>query len=56
MGVQPPFLYDSVGRDSPLHAYSSFDPRAISRATLTPEAPPLPKPEGPLLNFNRHPE
>jgi hypothetical protein len=54
MGVQPPFLYDPVKQDSS-RPYRDFDPRAVTRASLTPKAP-KPKHEGPLISFNQHPE
>ncbi|KAI9736061.1 MAG: hypothetical protein M1818_006237 [Claussenomyces sp. TS43310] len=55
MGNGQPFMYDAVPRDSPRHPYSSFDPRAASRASLAP-TPSRPKSEGPLLSFNQHPD
>ena len=54
MGVQQPFLYDAVKTDS-RSPYSDFDPKAVSRASLTPKAP-RPKQDGPLVSFNQHPE
>ena len=54
MGVEPPFLYDP-----PSSRYSSrygnFNPKAVSHASL--QAPlPRPKQEGPLVDFNTHPD
>ncbi|TAQ91003.1 hypothetical protein B7494_g594 [Chlorociboria aeruginascens] len=49
MGVEPPFLYDPVRNES------SFDPKAVSRASLTPK-PRRVKQEGPLISFNQHPD
>jgi hypothetical protein len=54
MGFDQPFLYDAVKHDNSL-PYNSFDPKAVSRASLTPK-PPRPKHEGPLISFNQHPE
>ena len=54
MGAEAPFLYDAVKSDSS-RPYSAFDPKAVSRASLTPK-PPRPKSEGPLISFNQHPE
>ncbi|RAL66590.1 hypothetical protein DID88_006280 [Monilinia fructigena] len=50
MGIQPPFLYDPVKTDW------SFDPKAVSRASLSPPAPRPKRPDGPLVNFNAHPD
>ncbi|KAL3418355.1 hypothetical protein PVAG01_10071 [Phlyctema vagabunda] len=54
MGVEPPFLYDPTPRDT-RRPYSTFDPKAVSRASLSPRAP-RPKQEGPLISFNQHPD
>ena len=55
MGSQPPFLYNVVNPESPRNPYNSFDPKAVSRASLTPKAPRT-KQNGPLISFNKHPE
>lgn len=55
MGVQPPFLYDAVKSESSRTPYNNFDPKAVSRASLTPK-PPRPKQDGPLISFNQHPD
>jgi len=55
MGAGQPFMYDAVPKDRSTHSYSSFDPRAVSRASLTPK-PEKPKQDGPLISFNQHPE
>ncbi|KAL5431471.1 hypothetical protein PMIN07_010613 [Paraphaeosphaeria minitans] len=51
MGQQwQPYLYDaSSERDS-------FNPKAVTIASRLPPPPPKQKPEGPLINFNRHPD
>ncbi|KAF2450336.1 hypothetical protein P171DRAFT_468692 [Karstenula rhodostoma CBS 690.94] len=51
MGQQwQPFLYDAPSeRDS-------FNPKAVTIASRLPPPPPKKKPEGPLINFNRHPD
>ena len=54
-GVQPPFLYDPIKTEGPRSPYREFDPKAVTRASYTPK-PPRPKHEGPLVNFNQHPE
>ncbi|KAG4435685.1 hypothetical protein IFR05_008820 [Cadophora sp. M221] len=55
MGVEPPFLYDPIKTEGPNSPYREFDPKAITRASYTPK-PPRPKHEGPLVNFNQHPD
>ncbi|KAM0162264.1 hypothetical protein ACHAPG_001962 [Botrytis cinerea] len=50
MGIQPPFIYDPVKTDW------SFDPKAVSRASLSPKAPRPKRPDGPLVSFNAHPD
>lgn len=56
MGVQQPFLYQSERYDV-YDGFPStpFDPKAVTRASFQ-TARPRPKPDGPLVNFNRHPE
>ncbi|KAH7384886.1 hypothetical protein BKA64DRAFT_748368 [Cadophora sp. MPI-SDFR-AT-0126] len=54
-GVQPPFLYDPIKTEGPRSPYREFDPKAVTRASYTPK-PPRPKHEGPLVNFNQHPD
>ncbi|KAI9793798.1 MAG: hypothetical protein M1833_000521 [Piccolia ochrophora] len=53
MGAEAPFLYDPPTRYS--DPYTSFNPKAVSQASLRPPKP-KPKQEGPLINFNRHPD
>lgn len=48
-------MYDAVPKETSQRPYSSFDPKAVSRASLAPKAP-RPKQEGPLISFNQHPE
>lgn len=54
MGAQPPYMYDSVHRDSYLPE-KEFDPKAVTRASWEVK-PKKPKKKGPLVSFNRHPE
>ncbi|KAL1984944.1 hypothetical protein VTN96DRAFT_8500 [Rasamsonia emersonii] len=52
----PPFLYDPPSTwsfDGP--AGSGFNPKAVTQASWTPRQT-KPKPNGPLVNFNRHPD
>ncbi|KAL2061058.1 hypothetical protein VTL71DRAFT_9110 [Oculimacula yallundae] len=55
MGVQPPFLYDQIKTEGPRSPYREFDPKAVTRASNTPK-PPRPVHDGPLVNFNQHPD
>ncbi|KAH7313042.1 hypothetical protein BKA65DRAFT_151054 [Rhexocercosporidium sp. MPI-PUGE-AT-0058] len=55
MGVEPPFLYDPIKTEGPRSPYREFDPKAVTRASYTPK-PQRPKHEGPLVNFNQHPD
>ncbi|KAJ5599074.1 hypothetical protein N7450_000141 [Penicillium hetheringtonii] len=52
----PPFLYDRPSTYS-FHGPTDpgFNPKAVTQASRT-RAPPKPKHEGPLVNFNRHPD
>ena len=34
----------------------TFDPKAVTRASRMPPPPPKKKPEGPLIDFNKHPD
>ncbi|KAL9057538.1 MAG: hypothetical protein Q9162_002270 [Coniocarpon cinnabarinum] len=52
--VQPYLYYNQKDQYSDPFS-SGFDPKAVTRASWTP-APPKPKHEGPLINFNRHPD
>jgi hypothetical protein len=48
---QQPYLYQPVVHSAP------FNPKAYSQSLNAREAaPPKPKPEGPLITFNRHPD
>jgi hypothetical protein len=53
-GSQPPFLYQPVKNDDRFPA-TPFDPKAVTRASYEAKKP-KPKPNGPLVSFNRHPE
>ncbi|KAI9830951.1 MAG: hypothetical protein M1819_005334 [Sarea resinae] len=58
MGVAPPFLYDPPSQytfDDPYSGRSRYNPKAVSQASLIPQRP-RPKQEGPLVNFNKHPD
>lgn len=56
MGVEPPFIYDPPSR----YSFSgpsdkAFNPKAATQASWSSPVP-KPKPDGPLINFNRHPD
>lgn len=53
MGAEQPYLYDPPSRNG--YAQAHFNPRAYSQASLQP-AQPRPKQEGPLVDFNKHPD
>ncbi|KAF2760500.1 hypothetical protein EJ05DRAFT_536600 [Pseudovirgaria hyperparasitica] len=55
MVVTPPYLYEATPRYNEHDPFNGFDPKAITRASR--EIPPrAKKQEGPLINFNRHPD
>lgn len=54
-GSQPPFMYQTVSRDDERFPAVKFDPKAVTRASYESKKP-KPKPDGPLVSFNRHPE
>jgi hypothetical protein len=56
MGVEPPFIYDHPSR----YSFSGptekgFNPKAATQASWSPPRE-KPKQDGPLLNFNKHPD
>ncbi|KAL2398844.1 hypothetical protein ABEF93_005626 [Exophiala dermatitidis] len=56
MGVQPPFIYDKPSTytfGSPIDR--GFNPKAATEASWAPK-PERPKSDGPLINFNKHPD
>jgi hypothetical protein len=56
MGGGQPYLYNPPATYTPWDPYNGFNPKAISQASLAPKPPSQPKPEGPLVSFNRHPD
>ncbi|TKA81989.1 hypothetical protein B0A49_00484, partial [Cryomyces minteri] len=58
MGAEPPFLYDAPSRSSTHDPYYSFNPKAVSQASVSPppKSPLRMQQQGPLLDFNRHPD
>jgi hypothetical protein len=53
----PPFLYDPVSQWSfnDYHRGKPYNPKAVTQASRAPR-PQRPPQEGPLVNFNRHPD
>jgi hypothetical protein len=52
MGRWQPYIYGPEDRD----LMDDFNPRAITMASRQPPSPPKQKPDGPLLDFNKHPD
>ncbi|KAE8853937.1 hypothetical protein HRS9122_00929 [Pyrenophora teres f. teres] len=57
-GRWQPYMY-SAQRDSVIDTDPTqpiFDPKAVTRASRMPPSPPKKKKEGPLIDFNKHPD
>lgn len=55
-GPVKPYIYSNARQTYQDPFSNGFDPKAVTRASWTP-APPRPKKqEGPLIDFNRHPD
>lgn len=54
-GSRQPFMYRPVRNDDRFPTVS-FDPKAVTRASYEPKPPKKPRPKGPLISINRHPE
>ncbi|KAJ9154973.1 P-loop containing nucleoside triphosphate protein [Pleurostoma richardsiae] len=55
MGAHQPYLYQAEKYDDARFPTTSFDPKAVTRASYAPK-PERPKHEGPLVSLNRHPD
>ncbi|OIW28476.1 hypothetical protein CONLIGDRAFT_378370 [Coniochaeta ligniaria NRRL 30616] len=57
MGAQQPFLYQSEKYGDMYDGFPAtpFDPKAVTRASFQAKRP-RPKPDGPLVSINRHPD
>lgn len=59
MAFSQPYMYSPTSYDDygdSRFPSKPFDPKAVTRASWEPKSPPKPRPEGPLVSFNRHPE
>jgi len=57
MGGGQPYLYSPPASFNQYDPYNSFNPKAASQASLTAaRAGPRPKKDGPLIEFNKHPD
>lgn len=56
MGVTPPYLYDPPSRRRQADPSYDFDPKAVSRASWSTTVTEKPKQNGPLIDFNKHPD
>ncbi|KAK4238633.1 hypothetical protein C8A03DRAFT_33329 [Achaetomium macrosporum] len=54
-GTRPPFIYQAVKKDDDRFPATPFDPKAVTRASYEAKKS-KPKPNGPLVSFNRHPD
>ncbi|KAF5133664.1 hypothetical protein E5D57_004290 [Metarhizium anisopliae] len=55
MGGSQPFMYNAAWRNDARFPATTFDPKAVTRASWEPK-PRKPPPTGPLISFDRHPE
>ncbi|KXX83461.1 hypothetical protein MMYC01_200107 [Madurella mycetomatis] len=54
-GSEQPFMYEAVKKDDDRYPATTFDPKAVTRASYE-RKKPKPKPKGPLISFGRHPD
>lgn len=54
-GSNQPYMYEPVLKDDERFPVPVFDPKAVTRASYE-KKKPKPKPNGPLVSINRHPE
>ena len=55
MGRWQPYLYNDT-RQSQYNEPEVFNPRAVTMASMQPPSPKKKKQEGPLIDFNKHPD
>ncbi|QDS70921.1 hypothetical protein FKW77_006647 [Venturia effusa] len=56
MGGSQPFMYAPRAPVQYSQLDSGFNPKAVTQASWAAPPPPKPKQEGPLIDFNRHPD
>ncbi|KAF9693368.1 hypothetical protein EKO04_008741 [Ascochyta lentis] len=56
MGRWQPYLYSAPERESMMDVPNTFNPKAVTMASRMPPSPPKRKQDGPLVNFNKHPD
>lgn len=56
MGRWQPYLYSAPERQSMNDARDNFNPKAVTMASRMPPPPPKKKQDGPLVDFNKHPD
>ena len=54
MGRWQPYIYTPDERE--LMDMNDFNPKAVTMASRQPPPPPKQKPDGPLIDFNKHPD
>ncbi|KAK0672741.1 hypothetical protein QBC41DRAFT_379597 [Cercophora samala] len=54
-GSNQPYMYEPVLKDDERFPVAVFDPKAVTRASYE-KKKPKPKPNGPLVSINRHPD
>lgn len=52
---EPPFIYDPPSRRAPSVPEAPFNPKQYEQASWA-ASPQKPKKNGPLVNFNQHPD
>jgi hypothetical protein len=59
VGITPPYIFSPVSQQDRDPTYD-FDPKAVTRASYysiaSSTSTPAPKQQGPLIDFNRHPD
>ncbi|KAF2999006.1 hypothetical protein E8E13_007909 [Curvularia kusanoi] len=56
MGRWQPYLYSAPERQSMNDPRDNFNPKAVTMASRMPPPPPKKKQDGPLVDFNKHPD
>ena len=56
MGRWQPYLYNPSERGSTYETQDDFNPKRVTMESYQPPSPSKAKPDGPLVNFNKHPD